>query len=367
MITTWAIMKRKILTILGTRPETIRLARIIPKLDQASDHRLLHTGQNYDATLNDIFFDQLRLRRPDCVLQSRGTIGQQLAAIMIGVEQYVTEFQPDAVLVLGDTNSGLSAIVCERMGVPVFHMEAGNRCYDMLVPEEKNRRLIDSISTVNLPYTELSRQNLLREGAQNSRVFVTGNPIKEVLDYYQTEIDSSSILTQLKLTPGQYIIATAHRAENVDNPERLFSIVNAMEIIAQEYPIVFSCHPRTRQRLQKLKIHTSDRIQIIEPVGFFDFVNLEKNSFMAISDSGTVQEEMCLFNKPTITIRATTERPETVWCGSNIVTGLEVNDIIAGFQAMKLSDQNWTVPVEYARTNVSNTVVNILLGSNNGV
>jgi UDP-N-acetylglucosamine 2-epimerase (non-hydrolysing) len=356
-------MKRKILTILGTRPEIIRLSRIIPKLDQVCNHRVLHTGQNYDATLNDIFFDQLKLRKPDCVLESRGTIGQQLAAIMIGVEKYITEFQPDAVLVLGDTNSGLSAIVCERMGVPVYHMEAGNRCYDMLVPEEKNRKLIDSISTVNLPYTELSRQNLLREGAQNNRVFVTGNPIKEVLDHYHKEINSSSVLTQLNLTPGQYIIATAHRAENVDNSARLTSIFSAMETIAQDYPIVFSCHPRTRQRLQELKIHTSDRIIMSEPMGFFNFVNLEKNSYMAISDSGTVQEEMCLFYKPTITIRATTERPETVWCGSNIVTGLEVDNIVAGYHAVKQIDRAWAVPAEYARTNVSDTVVNILLGN----
>jgi UDP-N-acetylglucosamine 2-epimerase (non-hydrolysing) len=282
---------------------------------------------------------------------------------MIGVEKYITEFQPDAVLVLGDTNSGLSAIVCERMGVPVYHMEAGNRCYDMLVPEEKNRKLIDSISTVNLPYTELSRQNLLREGAQNNRVFVTGNPIKEVLDHYHKEINSSSVLTQLNLTPGQYIIATAHRAENVDNSARLTSIFSAMETIAQDYPIVFSCHPRTRQRLQELKIHTSDRIIMSEPMGFFDFVNLEKNSYMAISDSGTVQEEMCLFYKPTITIRATTERPETVWCGSNIVTGLEVDNIVAGYHAVKQIDRTWAVPAEYARTNVSDTVVNILLGN----
>jgi UDP-N-acetylglucosamine 2-epimerase (non-hydrolysing) len=356
-------MKRKILTILGTRPEIIRLARIIPKLDQVADHRVLHTGQNYDATLNNIFFDQLKLRQPNCVLESRGTIGQQLASTMIGVEQYITDFKPNAVLVLGDTNSGLSAIVCERMGVPVYHMEAGNRCYDMLVPEEKNRRLIDSISTINLPYTELSRQNLLREGAQNNRVFVTGNPIREVLDYYCNQIDASNILDKLKLKSGQYIIATAHRAENVDSPERLSRIFGAMEIIAQDYPIVFSCHPRTRQRLRELAIPVSDRIQITEPMGFFDFVKLEKNSYMAISDSGTVQEEMCLFYKPTVTIRATTERPETVWCGSNIVTGLEVDSIVAGYQSMKQVNRAWTVPAEYARTNVSDTVVNILLGN----
>jgi len=359
----WDFMQRKILTILGTRPEIIRLSRIIPKLDKVCNHRILHTGQNYDATLNDIFFDQLNLRKPDYVLESRGTIGQQLASIMVGVEQYINEFAPDAVLVLGDTNSGLSAIVCERMGVPVYHMEAGNRCYDMLVPEEKNRRLIDSISTINLPYTGLSRENLLREGAPNNRVFVTGNPIQEVLTHYNDQIEASDILTQLKLSSGKYIIATAHRAENVDNPVRLRSIFNALETIAQEYPIVFSCHPKTRQRLHKLGMHISDRITLTEPMGFFDFVKLEKNSYMAISDSGTVQEEMCLFHIPTITIRATTERPETVWCGSNIVTGLEVNDIVAGYQAMKSSDRAWAVPTEYARTNVSDTVINIILGN----
>lgn len=356
-------MLRKILTILGTRPEIIRLSRILPKLDRVCDHRVLHTGQNYDATLNDIFFDQLRLRKPDCVLDSRGSIGQQLAATMIGVEKYITEFKPDAVLVLGDTNSGLSAIVCERMGIPVFHMEAGNRCYDMLVPEEKNRRLIDSISTINLPYTELSRQNLLREGALNNRVFVTGNPILEVIEYYKQQINASDILKQLGLEHTKYIIATAHRAENVDNPERLQNIFSAFETIAQEHTIVFSCHPKTRQRLQSLGMHTSERIKLIDPVGFFDFVKLEQNSYMAISDSGTVQEEMCLFNIPTVTIRSTTERPETVWCGSNIVTGLTVDGIVNGYQAMMQCNRAWAVPSEYARTNVSDTVVNILLGN----
>lgn len=354
-------MKRKILTILGTRPEIIRLSRIIPKLDQVSDHKILHTGQNYDKNLNEIFFDQLRLRQPDCVLESRGTIGQQLAVIMTGVEQYLTDFAPDAVLVLGDTNSGLSAIVCERMGIPVYHMEAGNRCYDMSVPEEKNRRLIDSISTINLPYTELSRQNLLREGADNRRVFVTGNPIKEVIDYYQSDIDSSNILNQLQLTTGQYIVATVHRAENVDSTQRLDQIISALETISLDYPIVFSCHPRTQQRLANKKL--SNRIIVTKPMGFFDFVKLEQHSYMAVSDSGTVQEEMCLFHKPTITIRSTTERPETVWCGSNIVTGLDTNNIIAGFNSMKLGNRTWDIPVEYTRANVSDTIINILLGN----
>lgn len=352
-------MKRKILTILGTRPEIIRLSRVIPKLDQVADHRVLHTGQNYDPTLNDIFFKELELRGPDVVLESRGTIGQQLSATFVGVEKYCQEFQPDAVLVLGDTNSGLSAVVCERMGIPVYHMEAGNRCYDLSVPEEKNRRIIDHVSSINLPYTGFSRENLLREGLPNNKIFVTGNPIKEVLEYYSGAIQHSKILNRLELAPYQYIVATAHRAENVDNPNRLANILEALETISQDLPIVFSCHPKTQQRItHKL----GDRIIVSEPMGFFDWANLERNSRLAISDSGTVQEEMCLFQKPTITIRVTTERPETVMCGSNIVTGLETADIVAGYQ-QALTLGPWTVPEEYTRTNVSDVVVNIIIGN----
>jgi len=355
-------MKRKILTILGTRPEIIRLSRIIPKLDAVCNHRVLHTGQNYDANLNEIFFRDLDLRACDHVIDSRGTMAEQMAKIFVGVEEYVKEFQPDAVLILGDTNSGLAAIVCERMGIPVYHMEAGNRCYDYDVPEEKNRKIIDSISTINLPYTELSRQNLLREGVPNNRVMVTGNPILEVITYYQKQVDASTILQKLGLIPGNYIIATAHRAENVDDQDRLRGILQALDTISQEYPIVFSCHPRTRQRLQQLQRIDNPQVQIVEPMGFFDFVQLEQHSYMAISDSGTVQEEMCLFHKPAITIRMTTERPETVWCGSNIVTGLEADAIVAGYQAMKLNNRAWIVPTEYQVQNVSDIVTNILLG-----
>ena len=260
-------MKRKVLTILGTRPEIIRLSRVIPKLDQTADHRVLHTGQNYDPTLNDIFFEELELRRPDVVLKSRGTIGEQLSATFIGVEKYCQEFQPDAVLVLGDTNSGLAAVVCERMGIPVYHMEAGNRCYDLSVPEEKNRRVIDHISSVNLPYTGYSRENLLREGLPNNKIFVTGNPIKEVLDYYSGAIQHSTILERLGLVPYQYIVATAHRAENVDNPTRLSNILEAFETISQALPIVFSCHPKTQQRITK---QLNSRIIVSKPMGFFD-------------------------------------------------------------------------------------------------
>jgi UDP-N-acetylglucosamine 2-epimerase (non-hydrolysing) len=326
---------------------------------------VLHTGQNYDPNLNEIFFQELGLRPPNKIIDSKSaSFGEQLGKIFTGVEQAINEFNPTRVLVLGDTNSGLSAFVAVRVNIPVYHMEAGNRCNDLKVPEEKNRKVIDAISTYNLPYTELSRQNLLREGVPNNRIAVTGNPIKEVIDKYQSKISHSSILTKLDLEPNKYIIVTAHRAENVDDDRRLKSIFAALQEIAKEYKIVFSCHPRTRDKIQKFNVNT-DNIIILEPFGFFDFVNLEQNSFMAISDSGTVQEEMCLFKIPTITIRDTTERPETVWCGSNVISGVDKDNIVACFNRMKSVGRNWKVPVEYDQNNVSDVVVNILL-SNQG-
>jgi UDP-N-acetylglucosamine 2-epimerase (non-hydrolysing) len=353
----------KILTILGTRPEIIRLSCIIPKLDAVCEHYVLHTGQNYDPNLNEIFFQELELRHPNKIIDSKSaSFGEQLGKIFTGVEQAINEFNPTRVLVLGDTNSGLSAFVAERFNIPVYHMEAGNRCNDLKVPEEKNRKVIDAISTYNLPYTELSRQNLLREGVPNNRIAVTGNPIKEVIDKYQSKISQSSILAKLDLEPNKYIIVTAHRAENVDDDHRLKSIFTALQEIAKEYKIVFSCHPRTRDKIQKFNVNT-DNIIILEPFGFFDFVNLEQNSFMAISDSGTVQEEMCLFKIPTVTIRDTTERPETVWCGSNVISGLDKDNIVACFNRMKSADRNWKVPAEYDQNNVSDVVVNILLSN----
>lgn len=329
-------------------------------MDKAADHKLLHTGQNYDANLNDVFFQQLGIRSPDWELQSRGSVSEQMSTMFVKVERCLKEFEPDAVLILGDTNSGLAAIVCERQGIPVYHMEAGNRCYDRRVPEEINRRLIDSISTVNLPYTELSRQNLLREGAQNNKVFVVGNPIKEVIDHYQPWISTSTVLDRLGLQDGKYVVATAHRAENVDDPEVLAEIIRALETIAQGCPVIFSCHPRTRARLASYA--GSAQLTVTDPMGFLDWAHLEQHAAMAISDSGTVQEEMCLFRRPTVTIRQVTERPETVWCGSNIVAGTVCEDILAAYQVWHDRACDWQPPCEYLRSNVSDTVVNILMG-----
>jgi UDP-N-acetylglucosamine 2-epimerase (non-hydrolysing) len=351
----------KILTVLGTRPEIIRLSRIIPLLDQYTDHKIVHTGQNYDHNLNEIFFSELGLRPCDYVIDSKAdTLSEQLGKIFVGIENVLNSYRPDKVLILGDTNSSLAAIICERLGIPVYHMEAGNRCFDLKVPEEKNRKVIDCISSFNLPYTEISKQNLLDDGIARDKIFVIGNPIYEVLNYYNQQIDNSNILNKLGLEKNQYIIVTAHRSENVDDEYRLRNIFKSLDIISKDYKVVFSCHPRTKNRLKHLNLDLSNLI-VSEPFGFFDFIKLEKNSRMAITDSGTVQEEMCIFNIPTLTIRDTTERPETVLCGSNIISGLEVDSIIRCYKRAISTSKSWIIPAEYIQSNVSEVVTNILL------
>ncbi|MDM5313982.1 non-hydrolyzing UDP-N-acetylglucosamine 2-epimerase [Peribacillus frigoritolerans] len=357
----------KVMTILGTRPEIIRLSLIIKKLDQYADsHILVHTGQNFTSSLSEIFFQQLKVRTPDYVLlNQQQTLGEQLAAIFKKLETIFLSEKPDKVLVLGDTNSGLSSILAERMGIPVIHMEAGNRCFDLEVPEEKNRRIIDAVSSFNLPYTPQSKENLLNEGIPSKRIYLSGNPIYEVLNHYNNEIEQSVILEKLNLDKKDYFLVTAHRAENVDHEDRLLEIMKGINLVAETYQkrVICSLHPRTKSRIElspKLEVHPL--IEFHEPFGFFDFVKLEKNAFCVLTDSGTVQEECCLFHVPTVTIRKTTERPETIESGSNMLSGINAKQIVNCVKVMVNQQKNWTFPEGYDHKNVSDKVLKIILG-----
>ncbi|MGH7207190.1 MAG: non-hydrolyzing UDP-N-acetylglucosamine 2-epimerase [Nitrospiraceae bacterium] len=355
----------KVMTILGTRPEIIRLSLIIPKLDRWTDHTLLHTGQNYEPELDTIFFETMKIRRPDACLDSRSkTVFGQIAKILEYVETWIEKVRPDACLILGDTNSGLSAIVAEKKSVPVFHMEAGNRCFDLKVPEELNRKIIDHASSWLLPYVEGSRMNLLNEGINGERIFVTGNPIFEVLEYYRAQIQASEALNRLRLKEGKFFLVTAHRAENVDVPERLTGIVSALNRLAEEYnyPVIWSFHPRTRSRMEKLSLKTHPLINLCAPFDLFDFVRLEQAAFCVLTDSGTVQEECCIFHVPAVTLRDTTERPETIRCGSNLLTGCDVDTIIRGVELVTQTGFRWEVPTEYVDPHVSDKVIRLILG-----
>lgn len=356
----------KVMTILGTRPEIIRLSRIISLLDQSCEHVLVHTGQNYDKNLSDIFFRELGVRAPDFYLGVQSSsFGKQIGKILIETERILHEVNPDKLLLLGDTNSALSAVVAKRMGIPVYHMEAGNRCYDDRVPEEVNRRIIDHCSDVLMPYTERSRANLIREGIPGNRIFVTGNPIMEVLNHHIPQIESSDIHQRLGILPNQYFLITMHRAENVDDKKRLASFITTFGLLYSIFkiPIIISLHPHTREKMKTGRINFKQEGFIVqEPFGLFDFIKLEKNAFCVISDSGTVQEECCLFKVPNVTIRDVTERPETIECGSNILTGSDPDQIISCVHAVIKTETHWQPPIEYKEEKVSATVTKIVLG-----
>jgi UDP-N-acetylglucosamine 2-epimerase (non-hydrolysing) len=355
----------KVVTILGTRPEIIRLSRVIPVLDRLCRHVVVHTGQNFEPVLSDVFFDQLGVRRPDHTLGIRaGTAIEQVARILVESERLLTDERPDRVLILGDTNSALSAIVAKRMGIPVYHMEAGNRCFDDRVPEEVNRRIVDHSSDVLLPYTERSRANLLREGIAPERIHVTGNPIWEVIDFYSSQIDRSDVLSRLGLTPGGYLLATLHRAENVDVADRLDRFVAAFGRLHRErgIPVVWSIHPRTRSILDRRRVRLDDGIVALEPVGLFDFVSLERNALCVLTDSGTVQEECCILRIPAVTLRDVTERPETLDVGSTILSGTEVESIVAAVTEVLATPPAWTPVPEYLVPDVSSVVARLVTG-----
>ena len=356
----------KIMTILGTRPEIIRLSRIIPLLDELCEHTLVHTGQNFDRTLNEIFFSDLKLRSADYLLDCQGSsLRGQIGEILHKCEQVMSQEKPDRLLVLGDTNSALAAMAAKRLRIPVYHMEAGNRCYDDRVPEEINRRVVDHCSDILLPYTERSRANLIREGIEGQRIYVTGNPIGEVLTYYADRIAQSQALKAMNVTSQGYFLVTLHRAENVDDEERLAKFIIAFHRLSKEYslPLICSLHPRTRSQLKKKnKTFAGTGIRVVEPLGLFDFVCLEKNAYCVLSDSGTVQEECCLYKIPNVTLRDVTERPETLEAGSNLIAGCEPETILQAVKTVMSQGQDWEPPSEYRAQNVSGKVVKILLG-----
>ena len=355
----------KVVTVFGTRPEIIRLSAVIRTLDRFCTHRLVHTGQNYDPQLSDVFFRELGVRTPDAHLGvgTANGFAAQAAAIIERTGEVIEAEKPDRLLILGDTNSGLSAIVAARAGIPVFHMEAGNRCYDNRVPEEVNRRIIDHSSTILMPYTERSKDNLVREGIERERIFVTGNPIYEVLRYYREQIEASNALAQHDVKPGQYLLVTLHRAENVDLPERLRRLLGALVDAGRRYevPVLVSVHPRTADRMRHFNIDLPGLV-LLRPLGFFDFVWLEKQAKAVLSDSGTVQEECAIFGVPNVTLRDVTERPETIECGSNVLSGSDPRDIARGLELALETGATWTPPREYVTETVSRTVAKIVLG-----
>ena len=364
----------KVMTILGTRPEIIRLSRVMARLDDFTDHVVVHTGQNWDYELNEVFFEDLGVRKPDHFLGTGGgTLGETLGKILSESEKVLAQEKPDAVVVLGDTNSAISAIMARRMKIPVYHMEAGNRSFDRNVPEETNRKLVDHISDFNLVYTEHARRHLLSEGCQHRRIYLTGSPMREVLNHYRSRIEASDVLKRLGLSDRGYFIVSLHREENVDSAARLASLVEALNRIAERHdmPVIVSTHPRTRKRLDALDGMTLDpRVQWMKPFGFHDYNKLQMRAFCAISDSGTIAEESSMLGFPAITPRDAIERPEGLDVGCLIMTGLNpatildgVAAITRGFADRQAAGLPHPVPADYCITNTSERVVNLILGT----
>ena len=366
--------KLKVATILGTRPEIIRLSRVMAALDRHVDHVLIHTGQNYDFELNEVFFSDLGVKKPDHFLGAAGkSLGETLGGILMGTEKVLAEERPDAVVILGDTNSAIAAIMARRMKIPVYHMEAGNRCFDKNVPEETNRRLVDHIADFNLTYTEHARRHLLSEGMQHRRVYVTGSPMREVLDHYRPQIEASDVLDRIGLEAGKYFIVSMHREENVDSKERLTSLIQTLNALAENtgYPVILSTHPRTRNRLDNIDgLTLHEGVQAMKPFGFHDYNKLQMACYCAISDSGTIAEESSMLGFPAITPRDAIERPEGIDAGSLIMTGLDRDTMLAAIEivtaqhaARVASGIPHPIPEDYTVTNTSERVLNLIVGT----
>ena len=358
-----------IVTIVGTRPEIIRLSRVIPAMDAAFNHILVHTGQNSDTNLSEVFFNELDIREPDYYLNvDNSSLGSVLGDTLKKIEKVFLDHTPDGVLILGDTNSAISAVLAKRMQIPVYHMEAGNRSFDENVPEEANRRIVDHSSDFNLPYTEHARRNLLSEGIHPRRVMVTGSPMREVLDFYRNKIDASDIVTQLGMANNEYFLVSAHRQENVDSPERLSRLLDSLKAIHAKwnYPVLVSTHPRTRKQLEALPGFSEiSGITFHEPFGFLAYNKLQMNAKCVLSDSGTISEESVLLNFPAITIRDSMERPEALDVGGIIMSGLSSDDVLEGVSAACFSSNDLPreIPQGYEVQDVSRRVVRIILST----
>ncbi len=358
----------KVMTIVGTRPEIIRLARVIAKLDRHCDHTLVHTGQNYDYELNQVFFEQLGIRAPDRFLAAAGeTPAETIGSVIAASDKAMAECQPDAILILGDTNSALSAIAAKRRKIPIFHMEAGNRCFDMRVPEEINRRIVDHVADINLTYSQIARQYLLREGLPPDQVIWTGSPMKEVLDHYRDGIARSDILERLGMQAGGYYLVSAHREENVDSEDRLRALLGILDHLASTGSrVVVSTHPRTRRRIDALGLEAHPGVLFSKPFGFLDYVHLQMHARTVLSDSGTITEESSILNFPAVNIRDAHERPEGVEEGSVMMTGLQLDRVllaldVLGGQPRGQDDRLLRLVADYAPDNVSDKVLRIIL------
>jgi UDP-N-acetylglucosamine 2-epimerase len=359
----------KVMTIVGTRPEIIRLARVIARLDATAgvEHVLVHTGQNYDRQLNEVFFDDLGMRAPDHYLGVDTTsLGSVLGGVLVGTERVLVEERPDAVLVLGDTNSCLATVMAKRMRIPTYHMEAGNRCFDENVPEETNRRLVDHVADFNLAYTEHARRNLLAEGLHPRRVIVTGSPMREVLDHVRDRIEASDVLERLGLEAGGYFLVSAHREENVDSPERLSALLACLDRVhrVHDLPIIVSTHPRTRKRLEALGQQVDGDVRWLEPFGFHDYNHLQLRAACVLSDSGTIAEEASVLGFPAVTLRDSIERPEALDTGSIMMTGLDPDDVERAVRvALDDGPVTSSMPAGYEIDDTSNRVVRFILST----
>ena len=357
----------RVATVIGTRPEIIRLSRVIAALDRYMDHVLIHTGQNYDYELNGIFFEDLEIRKPDFFLEAAGkSAAETIGNVIAKSDEVFAKVQPDAMLVLGDTNSCLAAIAAKRRKIPVFHMEAGNRCFDERVPEEINRKIVDHISDINMPYSDISREYLLREGIPPDRIIKTGSPMFEVLHHYLPKIQASTVLARLGLSPGQYFVISAHREENIDSPGQARKLVRVLSELATRYAlrIIFSTHPRTRKRLESMGAELPAEVELVKPLGFSDYVHLQMNAKAALSDSGTITEESSILNFPALNIRDAHERPEGMEEATVMMTGMEWDRVSEGLHILEhqsRGDQRTLGIVEdYTAPNVSEKVVRVI-------